>query len=312
MASKSPMLAASFPDAMNVSELDLKALLDRCNGLVLGSTKLDGIRAIWWEGTLVSRSLKPIANMYTRKKFSDWKYAGLDGELILGAPNAKTVFEDSHSAVMTQDGAPQLKWYIFDNHLNKMTFQRRAQELATSYLAKPDPDLVVIRQRPLTTVAEILAYEEENLKAGYEGIILRDPLGAYKYGRSTLKQSGMIKMKRFSTSEAVITGYTELMRNANEATISETGHQVRSSHKEGMVPAGMMGTIIVKDIHNGMEFEIGSGFDVATRQLLWINQATFKGVIVEYKYLPYGTRDKPRHPIFLRFRSADTLSPTAQ
>ena len=57
---------------------------------VLGSCKLDGVRAVVREGMLLSRSLKPIPNKFLQKQFS--MLEGFDGELILGDPDDDDVF----------------------------------------------------------------------------------------------------------------------------------------------------------------------------------------------------------------------------
>jgi DNA ligase-1 len=51
----------------------------------------------------------------------------------------------------------------------------------------------------------------------------------------------------------------------------------------------------------GVEFEIGTGFTEADRRELWV--APPIGNLVKYKYFAYGVKDKPRHPVFLGFRS---------
>jgi len=55
---------------------------------LLGSPKLDGVRALMFEGVLVSRSLKAIPNVFLQKKALADVAHGLDGELIVGDPMA--------------------------------------------------------------------------------------------------------------------------------------------------------------------------------------------------------------------------------
>jgi DNA ligase-1 len=42
----------------------------------------------------------------------------------------------------------------------------------------------------------------------------------------------------------------------------------------------------------------------------WKNPDQFMGMVVKYKFLPIGIKDKPRHPIFLGFRSPVDLFST--
>ena len=139
--------------------------------------------------------------------------------------------------------------------------------------------------------------------------MIRHPMGKYKYGRSTEKQGWLLKLKRFSDSEAVIVGVVEMMSNQNEAKINALGLTERSSHKENQIPMGTMGALKVRDIHHGWEFEIGTGFTAEERQWFWDNRQTFEEVetLVKYQYFPIGMKDLPRHPSFKGLRSSDDM-----
>ena len=69
-----------------------------------------------------------------------------------------------------------------------------------------------------------------------------------------------------------------------------------------------MGALIVRDIVTGVEFNIGTGFTAADRREWWEwfvaqTERTPKPV-VKYKSFPIGTKDKPRHPVYLGLRPA--------
>jgi DNA ligase-1 len=75
-----------------------------------------------------------------------------------------------------------------------------------------------------------------------------------------------------------------------------------------MVGGGMAGVLTVQDMyHLGWEFGVGSGLDDTLRSQIWANKEKYIGRIIKYKYLPYGTVDAPRHPVFLGFRDKDDL-----
>lgn len=108
-------------------------------------------------------------------------------------------------------------------------------------------------------------------------------------------------------AEAVVLGVTELMHNGNEAKTNALGHTERSHKKEGLSGSGVMGTLQVRDIKTGVEFEIGTGFTAAERQDIWRRYHSarpFKepGWMCKYKHFPSGAKDKPRHPVFLGWR----------
>lgn len=273
---------------------------------MLASPKLDGIRAVVLNGKLLSRSLKPIPNKYTRKLFetSNW-YEGLDGELIVGSPTDPKCFNKTTSGVMSEDGEPDVNYYVFDQIpeyswiKEDSPFKNRYSDLQNSM---PLDHVVLVPQKMIWNLPELEEFEQECLSAGYEGVIIKDPNSPYKYGRSTLREGYMLKIKRYQDAEATILSVEELLSNTNEATRDELGKVKRSNAKAGMVPQNTLGALIVKDIKTGTEFSIGTGFDETLRRELWDNKDSIIGKVVKYKFFAYGAVDKPRHPVFLGFR----------
>lgn len=285
----SPMLAATAQ------------ALDGLQYPLLGSPKLDGIRAVVREGRLLSRNLKPIPNPHTQRLFRELE--GHDGELIVGDPTAPTCFRATASGVMAKQGSPDVIFWVFDHFLEpSQPFTKRLKQLRSGH-----PAVELVPQRLLRDKDELLAYEEDLLGQGHEGVMLRAPEGRYKHGRSSLLEGLLIKLKRFEDAEAVVIGVTELFHNQNEATKSPTGHQVRSSKQGGLVPSGVMGALQVRGLsgrHRHQLFNIGSGFDQAQRAELWERhkQGLVEGMVVTYKYFPSGSKEAPRFPVFKGFR----------
>lgn len=268
---------------------------------VLASPKLDGVRAVVNERQLLSRSLKPIPNRYIADLLARPKLHGFDGELILGDPWGPTVYRDTVSAVMSRDGRPELRYYVFDLWGTPFNYEERWHELLrlTEKLTLP-VDLVesiVIENR-----AQLDEYEAAAVAKGFEGVMLRSPKAPYKHGRSTVSEGYLLKLKRFEDSEALVIGIEEEMHNANEAQTNELGRTKRSSAKGGLVGKGTMGALVVRDLTTGVEFNIGTGFTAEDRaRTEWV------GKTVKYKHFPVGTKDKPRHPVYLGLRAAEDL-----
>jgi DNA ligase-1 len=149
-------------------------------------------------------------------------------------------------------------------------------------------------------------YLQQCLDAGHEGVMVRDPFGGYKYGRATLKQGWLTKVKPFEDAEATIIGFEEQMRNGNEATTDNLGHTERSSHKANLVPKGTLGALVVESEKFG-QFNIGTGFDDAFRAEVWANRAYYQGKLVTFRYQAIGTKDKPRIPSFKGIRNPSDL-----
>lgn len=272
---------------------------------LLLSPKLDGIRCLIIDGVAVSRSLKPIPNKHVQKLFGRPELNGLDGELIVGPAGGHDVFQRTSSGVMSIDGEPEVNFWIFDDFTESGAFHRR---LHTAHRRiKKQKFCEDVPHHIITTEQDLLSMEEDYLELGYEGVMLRHPDGQYKHGRSTAKEAWLLKLKRFTDSEAKVIGFTELRTNTNEAKKNALGHLERSSKKDGMKNAQTLGSLVVKDIKSGVEFEIGTGFTQAQRQELWDNGDNLIGRLVKYKSQPVGVKEKPRFPVFLGFRDARDL-----
>lgn len=275
---------------------------------LLASPKLDGIRALVIDGKLVSRNLKPIPNAHVQAMFGRPELNGLDGELIAGDPTSPSVFRDTTSAVMSKTGEPDVSFHVFDSFRDpKVAFsERRTYVTLTAFLLHSSPKFVIVPQTSIGGIAELDNYEALALSQGYEGVMLRSANAPYKFGRSTLREQGLMKLKRFVDAEATIVGFDEQMHNGNAATVDALGHTERSTHKAGMTGKGTLGALVVKAINGqfeGVQFSIGSGMDDALRSFVWTNRQLYEGQIVKFKYFPIGSKDAPRFPVFLGFRN---------
>ena len=280
------------------------------------SPKIDGVRChiedINGKPVALSRSNKPIPNKYIQHMISKHHaLIGCDGELTVGPLSSTSLFRDTTSAVMTMTGKPDFQFNIFDHtdHPNELFFTRY-ETLQSLVLPK---FAVLVEQKYITDRCDLQAYEEECLKKGYEGIMVRRGDAPYKFGRSTLKEGYLLKIKRFRDAEAVIIGFEQLYHNENEAFIDERGYTAHSSHAEGMVPADMLGALIVEtdnvesiggvECHEKITFKIGSGFDQDMRWKIWHDKKQYLGRVVKFKYFDKGGKEAPRFPVFLGFRS---------
>lgn len=277
-----------------------KTDLHRLDYPLLASPKLDGIRAVVLNGQLVSRTLKPIPNNFIREALSHPQFEGLDGELVVGSPTDPDIYLKTNSAVMSVKGEPDFTYFVFDRHDMVAPFSERLASLgATSHVGC---SISVLGHVDIRNERDLTAYQEWCLEQGYEGVMLRKPSASYKYGRSTLREQTLVKLKVFDDSEATVIGMTEEMHNTNEATTNALGHTERSSHKENKIGKGRMGTLVCCDLGTGVEFEIGTGFTAQQRQEFWDQTGDVVGRVVKYKFFSHGVKDKPRHPVFLGFR----------
>ena len=265
------------------------------------SPKLDGLRGLVHGGQLLSRSLKLIPNKHVQDVLGRPQFNGLDGELIAGSPTAPNCMQACTSFFMASDKvSDDWSFHVFDYHDDERGYDARRARLLTADLGSQR--IVVHDCEMIYNADHLLEYEAKCLDAGYEGLILRKIDGPYKFGRSTVNEGYLLKVKRFSDSEAIILGFEEQMENTNEKQTNELGRSKRSSHKAGLVGKGTLGALKVRDVHSGIEFNIGTGMNDGVRDHIWANRDSHEGRIVKYKSFLIGVKTAPRHPVFIGFR----------
>lgn len=289
------------------------------------SPKIDGIRAVGSRPGLLSRTLKPLPNAQLQDafQFALWmepRLRWLDFE-VTNSPDPKragNTFNAVQSSVMTKTHT-QTCWQLWAfDHLEDMDApywgpggrHSKLTEILNSgplkvFAKRGLNTSLVVRKVPQILVASLDALrliEEDFLRQGWEGLMVRDPKSRYKCGRSTVRELCLGKVKQFEDSEAKVTGFVEQFTNTNDATVDARGYTKRSSHQANKIPTGRLGALVGEDPKFG-RIEIGTGFTEAERQHIWDNQAQYVGQLVKYKYFPIGVQDKPRFPVFLGWRN---------
>jgi DNA ligase 1 len=303
MAIKSPMLAKDYePAALQFP--------------VVCSMKLDGYRAFVDGGRILTRSGKDIPNSFTFEKLSWKEFEGFDGELIVGAPNDKQAFDNTSGPIRRKEGSPDVRWYLFDDRTAEGGFTERLIRLRNrvDQLRRCMPSSImdrieVIKHEYVPDMGRLDALEEQAQVSGYEGLMIRKPDGPYKFGRSTVKEGYLLKVKRRVRTEAKIIGYVELMHNDNEAYSNEVGKTKRSEDAAGLRPSGMVGSFIVEDADWPRPFKIGAGNMThdQRRHALANFDAEYKGQMASFSYLPHGEREVPREGIFHGLRGPEDM-----
>ena len=298
MTAKSPMLA---------ERESAHLWSDKLKFPLYATPKLDGIRCMVVDSVAVSRKFIPIANNHIRTTLSEDLLNGLDGELIVGPVNAENVFNQTTGAVMgNRVKQPVFGYYVFDDFLAPETAYRERQARLRAHMTQVKDvfPVCLVQTKLCEDWSEVEAYESWALAEGYEGVILRSPDAPYKFGRSTKREQGMLKLKRFTDSEAEIIGFEELYRNTNEDIRDALGHAKRSTAQAGLVAGGTLGKLRCRDLTTGVEFQIGmfKGLTAPEKQSMWDRQDEFLGKIVKYQHFSHGAVDLPRHSKFLGFR----------
>lgn len=273
--------------------------------------KVDGVRMLR-RGKVVGRSLKSFANKHVSEVFNRPNLEGLDGEVYVGEDIcSSSLCRDTTSALSTIEGTPDYRWFLFDlctPETEDLPYERRHMELMKRLWQMENDDpvagrLIIAFNQRVDNIDQLLACDEYYLDQGYEGTIVRAMEGKYKYGRSTVREQYLLKMKHYVDRDARIVGFVEAMINNNKAQINELGYTYRTSHRENKIPACMVGAIIVHDIEADEEVRIGPGtLTHEERRYLWANPQKAVGKFCKYKFFPHGKKDKNRHPTFLTWR----------
>ena len=269
---------------------------------VLATPKLDGIRCLKIGGKAMTRSFKPISNRYARVWIEANLPDGVDGELMLRGGT----FSETASAIGARDGQPDFVFHVFDMVVEG-TEQRYDHRMANlDYWKHPQDRVVKVLPVRIHNAAELAAYEENCLAAGYEGVMVRTPDSPYKCGRATEREAWLLKIKRFEDAEAVVLDSYEGMTNQNAAEVDAFGRTKRSLAQSGMVGRGELGGFVVRHLESGVEFRLGynhvaGGIDRVT---LWLQRESLVGKLVKFKHQPSGAKDAPRFPKFIGFREA--------
>lgn len=280
-----PLLAAKCED---ITRIDFP---------VIATPKIDGIRCLKVNGKALARSMKLIPNCYIRSLIEQPIIPdGLDGELLI--PNC--TFQWTMSSIMSHDGTPAFKWYLFD-YIYDAPYNARYTHLRELQL----PDwCYVLPEVWCNTLSELQDYIDQCLKQGLEGVCFRRPHSRHKNGRSTFREQILIKWKPIQTSKAIVKSCVELMHNTNAVETNEIGLSKRSKEQSGMIPGDTLGALVVEDpAFPNVLFNIGTGFTARQRAELWDRRNELPGTVVEYAYQPIGVLNAPRCPVFKRFRS---------
>lgn len=307
---------------------EIDAIISGLDYPLLGGIKYDGVRCTVQNGVLYQRSLKPVLNRAMQAMWGKKQFNGLDAEIIVGDPVAPDCFHVSSGVVRNANKpAAGAVLCVFDKYGKGPYNERLAEAREVVLRAAMGNHMLWIDHPALKSAKALATFERNATEHRHEGVILRDPLGLYKEGRSTLKEGGLIALKRTVDAEAIILDTYEQELNTNTQTVNELGKLKRSSHKAGKVGKGTLGGFTVALIPmcrcHGLivpgkarefkscahTFNIGTGVGLteAVRKLLWVTRDALPGKLIKLRYQPVGTMEKPRQPIFLGFRDKEDM-----
>lgn len=269
-----------------------KPKLDTLQFPLLVSPKLDGIRAIYNAGELYSRNKIVLPNLNLSKMFGKIIQETvtknnliLDGELIEGLPYEDNVYKNTYSKVMSKnENASNLTYWVFDicgyvGYKNTSTFIERQEYLEKLFNTdlKGINNIKFLPHVKVNNSIELMNCLNFSINKGFEGLILRNPSGTYKFDRATITDNIIYKLKRHSDAEAEILsldGMTLICRILNSTKSINTVRLDLSKSK-------------VKDLNKLIEK---------------IKNVPI-GTVIKIKFFDTNKKGEISHPIFVGFRN---------
>jgi DNA ligase-1 len=279
--------------------------LDKIKYPMFCSTKLDGIRVIFIDGRMLSRSLKEIPNKQLQLKFQNLKDYSFNNNVILDGEiyALKTSFQSIVHYVMTDDLGSEvlpnnIQFFCFDAIINSVTrpFSERYEYIKNLKLN----NMVLVKQTVVKSKEEVEAMFQSALDGGFEGLILKSTNSKYKFGRISPNSGDGYKCKPFLTFDAEIIAVEERFENTSEAFTNELGRSQKHVYKDKKEHTGIATCFVV--IYEGQQQRVTITGNEDFRREIWDNKTSYIGKKIEFKGMSIGSKDKVRHPIFVRFR----------
>jgi DNA ligase-1 len=237
--------------------------------------KLDGVRARWHQGQLLSRSQKPfpVPEDIVRELEDYLGSMEADGEILCPAEGfQRGVSLVRNSKTTAEEWRRLLEFRVFDVVAEGDYYSRMVDPfLGARYW--PDWLTAGTWLADIEREEDIFLWLEKVTAKGGEGLILRDHNAPYTFGR---KAGSLLKVKKFIDTEAQV-----------------VGHQPGEGKHEGRLGA----LVCLLEGEDGITFKIGTGFTDEVRA----NPPAI-GSIITCRFFEYTNDGAPRFPVFVGVR----------
>ena len=236
----------------------------------VSTVKLDGVRAIYRNGTFYTRNGKTLHGLETLAE----RLSGapvLDGELVCPGMD----FQTSSGSLRSFAETPNAQFHIIDvpEHPSRSFGERM---LGASSLKDPDGLVRIIPWRLAHGMEEIERHYQACLEAGYEGVVVKPMEYEYVDKRSF----DWMKLKAINTVDARI---VDIFEGTGKYSSSAGGVIIQMPDSEVLV-------------------RVGSGFSDEQRDHIYADPDMFIGRMIEVKYHEVTPDGSLRHPRFYRWR----------
>ena len=270
---------------------------------LMGSPKIDGIRAMPQQGVVLSRKLIAFRSIQAQAEYSD--VSDLDGEMGEGCITDYDLCNRTYSHLMAFNKPGDLSFHVFDcfaPRFLELPFIERYDESCRRVENYKGPGNVqVVPQKLIKNLDELLEFEAGVLALGFEGVMLRDPFAPYVQKRCTANEGIIFKLKRFKDDEGILLDIEAGTDNVNEQVRDNLGNAKRSKARAGLVASNQVGTLIVN--FKGELIRVAPGrMKHDERENVLAYSELYIGRIVKFRHFPHGAINVPRFPRFIAWR----------
>lgn len=292
-----PLLA---PDNSPIDDINY---FKRLQYPLLGSPKIDGIRAMPQQGVVFSRKLIAFRSIQVQAEYSD--VTDLDGEMGEGCITDYDLCNRTYSHLMSYDKPGDLSFHVFDcvapQFLDLPFIERYDEACRRVELYKGPGNVHVVPQKLVKNIDDLLEFEAQALGLGFEGLMLRDPFAPYVQKRATAREGIIFKLKRFKDEEGILVDFEAGTDNLNEQVRDNLGNAKRSKAKGGLVESNMVGTLYVN--YKGEIIKVAPGrMRHDERVYMLLHPGEYIGRIAKFRHFPHGAINVPRFPRWVAWR----------
>lgn len=208
-----------------------------------------------------------------------------------------------------------LKFYLFDGIVldrpDLVGYQERMVEI-TKRLGEFNQEMYSLQYVDCSKPFEVSNFQELTdfynayLFHGYEGLVLIHKEHKYKFGRNSLNEGTLLKLKEDSLEyDGVILDILEgtSIKEGVERTVDKLGYSETSKKKDDREPSGLAKGFLVQFENKGT-FIVGlNGFDESEKEHLLKYKENFIGRHFKYTAMK-AVKDFPRHAFFQCWRDA--------
>lgn len=170
--------------------------------------KLNGVRCVFQNGKFISRGGKEYTTLeHLREEVELLGINNPDGEIYIHGPSLQNI--SSRVKEDKGDATKELEYWIYDQAIDT-DFDRRNDNIKHAFGKQKFEKLKYVDTFLVSSEEDIDKWHKKFVQDGFEGIIIRNRMGTYKY---RVRSKDLQKLKNFIDEEFVITGGKEATGN---------------------------------------------------------------------------------------------------